>query len=113
MNTGPYKVAIGLAFVAVHVFTACPSWASSPYEGKSIRMVVPFSPGGGTDTYARLIARSWGRNIEGQPRCKPNNNQAVKRKGLDTNKVTLVEPFLHTPNLRISRQLIFRRQQGL
>jgi tripartite-type tricarboxylate transporter receptor subunit TctC len=59
--------------LAAHVSTVSPLWASSPYEGKSIRMIVPFSPGGGTDTYARLIARGWGRNIEGKPRFVVQN----------------------------------------
>jgi tripartite-type tricarboxylate transporter receptor subunit TctC len=37
------------------------------YKGKTIRIVVGFSAGGGFDTYARAIARHMGRHIPGQP----------------------------------------------
>lgn len=44
--------------------------AASPedfYKGKSIRIVVGFSAGGGFDTYARAIARHMGKHIPGNP----------------------------------------------
>ena len=45
-----------------------PAYAAAPYyEGKSIRLVVGFSAGGGFDTYSRLIARHLGRHIPGNP----------------------------------------------
>jgi tripartite-type tricarboxylate transporter receptor subunit TctC len=37
------------------------------YQGKTIRIIVGVSPGGGYDTYARLIARHMGRHIPGTP----------------------------------------------
>ncbi len=37
------------------------------YKGKSIRIVVGFSPGGGYDTYARAIARHMGKHVPGNP----------------------------------------------
>jgi tripartite-type tricarboxylate transporter receptor subunit TctC len=37
------------------------------YKGKSIRIVVGFSAGGGFDTYARAIARHFSKHIPGQP----------------------------------------------
>jgi tripartite-type tricarboxylate transporter receptor subunit TctC len=37
------------------------------YRGKSIRIVVGFSAGGGFDTYARAIARHLSKHIPGQP----------------------------------------------
>jgi tripartite-type tricarboxylate transporter receptor subunit TctC len=37
------------------------------YSGKSVRIVVGFSPGGGYDQYARLLARHIGRHIPGNP----------------------------------------------
>ena len=33
------------------------------YKGKRVRMIVPYSAGGGYDLYARTIARHWGRHI--------------------------------------------------
>jgi tripartite-type tricarboxylate transporter receptor subunit TctC len=37
------------------------------YEGKTIRLVVGFSAGGGFDTYSRLIARHMSKHIPGNP----------------------------------------------
>jgi tripartite-type tricarboxylate transporter receptor subunit TctC len=45
-----------------------PAGAAAPfYEGKSIRLIVGFSAGGGFDTYSRLIGRHLGRHIPGNP----------------------------------------------
>ena len=43
------------------------------YEGKTLRIVVAYSPGGGYDTYARLIARYFGKHIPGNPRMIVEN----------------------------------------
>lgn len=37
------------------------------YRGKTVRIIVGFSAGGGFDTYTRLIARHLGRHIPGTP----------------------------------------------
>jgi len=37
------------------------------YKGKTMRIIVGFSAGGGYDTYSRLIARHMGRHIAGNP----------------------------------------------
>lgn len=37
------------------------------YQGKTIRMIVGFSAGGGFDTYSRLIGRHLGKHIPGKP----------------------------------------------
>lgn len=45
-----------------------PVYGAAPYyEGKSMRLVVGFSAGGGFDTYSRLIGRHLGRHIPGNP----------------------------------------------
>lgn len=45
-----------------------PVLAQEPfYKGKTIRLIVAFSPGGGFDTYSRAIARHMGRHIPGSP----------------------------------------------
>ncbi|MGH7306077.1 MAG: hypothetical protein ACRELZ_22570, partial [Candidatus Rokuibacteriota bacterium] len=41
--------------------------AQSFYEGKTVRLIVGFAPGGGFDTYARLLSRHMGRHIPGHP----------------------------------------------
>lgn len=50
------------------IFLAADSRAADDfYRGKSIRIVVGFSAGGGFDTYARAIARHLAKHIPGQP----------------------------------------------
>jgi tripartite-type tricarboxylate transporter receptor subunit TctC len=44
-----------------------PAAAQSFYEGKTIRVIVGLAPGGGFDTYARVIARHMGKHIPGNP----------------------------------------------
>jgi tripartite-type tricarboxylate transporter receptor subunit TctC len=45
-----------------------PADSAAPfYEGKAVRMIVGTAPGGGYDTYTRLIARHFGKYIPGSP----------------------------------------------
>jgi tripartite-type tricarboxylate transporter receptor subunit TctC len=44
-----------------------PLEAQSFFAGKTVRIVVGLAPGGGFDTYARLLARHLGRHIPGNP----------------------------------------------
>ena len=37
------------------------------YKGKTIRLIVGLAPGGGFDTYSRVIARHMGKHILGNP----------------------------------------------
>src|SRR6476646_9303948 len=47
--------------------SACAEDVASFYKGKTFRIVVGFSPGGGYDVYARVLARHIGRYIPGNP----------------------------------------------
>jgi tripartite-type tricarboxylate transporter receptor subunit TctC len=61
LKRGVASVLFGLALYA-------PAHGAAPfYEGKTIRLVVGFSPGGGFDTYSRAIARHLGKHIPGHP----------------------------------------------
>jgi tripartite-type tricarboxylate transporter receptor subunit TctC len=58
------------AFVAfgLSLLLADAAGAAAPYyEGKTIRLIVGFSAGGGFDTYSRVIARNMGKVIPGNP----------------------------------------------
>lgn len=62
----------GLSFVfAAIAFSMCaskPALAQDPfYKGKTIRIIVATSAGGGFDTYTRTIARYLGKHVPGQP----------------------------------------------
>lgn len=52
----------GLTLIPCIVSAAAPF-----YEGKTIRIIVGYSPGGGYDAYSRLIARHLGKHIPGNP----------------------------------------------
>lgn len=57
-------------FMTWGVFAATGSVADAEqdfYKGKTIRLIVGFSPGGGYDTYTRAIARHMNKYIPGQP----------------------------------------------
>jgi len=57
-----------ISVVAVLIlFTAGGLYAAPFYEGKVVRVTVGFSPGGGFDLWARVVARHLGRNIPGKP----------------------------------------------
>jgi hypothetical protein len=43
------------------------------FKGKTIRLVVDFKPGGGTDIQARYFASHWGKFIPGNPRITVTN----------------------------------------
>ena len=38
------------------------------YRGRTVNLIAGFNPGGGADTYARLVARHLGKHIAGQSR---------------------------------------------
>ena len=56
------------ALGALILGAAVPAFSAAPfYEGKTIRVVVGFSAGGGFDTYSRLIGRHMHKHIPGNP----------------------------------------------
>jgi tripartite-type tricarboxylate transporter receptor subunit TctC len=54
-----------------------PAWAADSvsdfYRGKTIRVIIGFSAGGGFDIYGREVARFIGRHIPGNPTVIPQN----------------------------------------
>src|SRR5688572_32873274 len=52
---------------ALVMLTLVPAHAAEPYPVKPIRVIIPFSPGGTSDTLARLLGQkmteSWGQQI--------------------------------------------------
>jgi tripartite-type tricarboxylate transporter receptor subunit TctC len=43
---------------------AVPAFAQEPYPAKPIRIIVPFTPGAGTDTVARVVAQKLGETMK-------------------------------------------------
>lgn len=56
------------------VFGVAEARAAAPYyEGKTVRLIVAFAPGGGFDTYSRAIGRHLGKHIPGKPTIVVDN----------------------------------------
>jgi tripartite-type tricarboxylate transporter receptor subunit TctC len=51
--------------------------AAEFYRGRTVSLVVGFNPGGGADTYARLIARHLGKHVAGNPTVVVRNMQGA------------------------------------
>ncbi|MBA2777538.1 Bug family tripartite tricarboxylate transporter substrate binding protein [Billgrantia kenyensis] len=64
-------IATGLVLGASVMLPA--AHADDYYAGQTIRMIIPFSPGGGTDTFGRLISQHLGRHIPGSPTIVSEN----------------------------------------
>jgi hypothetical protein len=60
-------LSIGLAATALVASTVVNASPETYYAGKQIRVIIPFSPGGGTDTFGRLVAQYLGKHIPGSP----------------------------------------------
>lgn len=69
MKIAPSRSAVLTAFVVAAAIGLLPGMAAADdfYKGKTVNIVVGFSPGGGYDTYARTLARHIGNHIPGEP----------------------------------------------
>jgi tripartite-type tricarboxylate transporter receptor subunit TctC len=70
----------GLAFATAFLVAAAVSPRNSVadpvenfYRGKSVEILIGYGPGGGFDTYARLLARHFGNFVPGKPSMVPRN----------------------------------------
>jgi tripartite-type tricarboxylate transporter receptor subunit TctC len=67
-----------LALAALLAATAAPGMAKAEsaadfYKGKTVTLIAGFPPGGGYDTYVRILARHYGRFLPGQPSVIASN----------------------------------------
>ena len=58
---------LGLVVLCVGALATTSGTAGEPDAGKTVRIVVGYPPGGGFDTYARLLARHLPQHIPGKP----------------------------------------------
>ena len=64
---------LSCALVAALTLPARAATVADFYRGKTVQVIVGFSPGGGYDLYARVLARYIGRHIPGQPTVVTQN----------------------------------------
>jgi len=58
-------VVVGLLTVAL--LAVLPAGAQAPFAGKTVTILVGYTPGGGYDRMARIVARHLGRHLPGNP----------------------------------------------
>jgi tripartite-type tricarboxylate transporter receptor subunit TctC len=82
------KVTAALLAGAGAVLAPCLARSQSDFPNRAIRIIVPVSPGGGVDTFARLIAAKIGaqRNVEFVVENRTGGNGIVA--GLDVHRAT-------------------------
>jgi tripartite-type tricarboxylate transporter receptor subunit TctC len=98
----------GIALLLVASFAAIPGYAGAQaWPNKSIRLVTPFAPGGGTDFIARLIAQKLTEKL-GQPVIVDNKPGAgatlgteIALKSAPDGYTLLVTPASYTVNANI------------
>ena len=66
----------GIAAAVIVCASIAPAAAQTSYPNKPVRLIIPFSAGGGTDIFARLIGRKLQDNI-GQPFVPDNRAGAA------------------------------------
>jgi tripartite-type tricarboxylate transporter receptor subunit TctC len=79
VNFGSRTISIAMATLASasSAAPACAQSAADFYRGKTINLIAGFNPGGGADTYARIVARHLGRHIAGGPAVIVRNMQGA------------------------------------
>jgi tripartite-type tricarboxylate transporter receptor subunit TctC len=73
MNRLFSAITVALFFIVAGTGAKSQAAEQPHYKGKSLRLLVPFAPGGGTDIRARFIAEHIRRYIPGNPRTLVEN----------------------------------------
>ena len=60
-------LSLGFAFGLLILWSTSSTAQEQFYKGKTLRMIVGTSAGGGFDTYTRTLARHFGKHVPGQP----------------------------------------------
>lgn len=73
MRSLPRLGLLGSLCAAVMVTPAQADGVADFYNGKTVSLIAGFPPGGGYDTYVRVLSRHYGRFIPGQPAIVASN----------------------------------------
>lgn len=105
-------------FVSYAVFilaaVVCPSVTNAQdYPGKPIRFIVPFPPGGGTDTFARILGQkmneSWGQQvvIDNRPGAGGNIAAELAAKSPADGYTLIIVGMSHAVNVSLYRKITY------
>ena len=98
---------VGLILIPGVLFAAAPF-----YEGKNIRFILASSPGGGFDTYARVLCRHLGKHIPGNPTIIVENTSGAGGLILANQLYKITKPNGLTIG-QFNGALLFARRLGL
>lgn len=110
------RAAITVGVLALAPLSAA---AQSNYPNRSIRMVVPFAPGGGTDIVGRLLADSLGTGlgasivVDNRPGAGSTVGTAIVAKATPDGYTTLLNSIDLAVNPALYRKLPFDTQRDL
>jgi putative tricarboxylic transport membrane protein len=111
------RAALGALLAAALI--ASPLAAAQNYPSGPIRIVVPFTPGGGTDILARLIAadlnKSWGQPVvvDNRPGAGGTLGTAVVAKATGDGQTLLMMPAGYASNPSLYRNLPYDQNRDL
>lgn len=74
------RLITGAAMAAAVALTAGAAGAQSlesVYKGRTVELLIGFGPGGGNDTWARLVAAYIGKHLPGKPNVVPKNMEGA------------------------------------
>lgn len=71
-RASPFVAAVAASIAVLSAATSA-SAQTAPPRIEAVSLIVGFSPGGGTDAYARLLARFLPRHLDGQPKVVVQN----------------------------------------
>jgi tripartite-type tricarboxylate transporter receptor subunit TctC len=73
MSWGTWRLLLAVTVSCLSLPAQSALGQQSFYKGKSIRLIVGLAPGGGFDTYSRVIARHMSKHIAGNPTIVVDN----------------------------------------
>lgn len=97
----------------VGLFMAVCAGAQQPYPNKSIRIVVPFAPGGIADFAARSVSRKLSENlsvplvVDNRPGAAGITGSDIVAKAAPDGYTVLITSISHTINLSVNKNLPF------
>ena len=100
-----------LGFLSMVLLGTCSAWAQD-YPGKTVRMIVPFAPGGATDVLARIVGQKlyekWGQIVLADNRVGASGNigaEFVAKSAAPDGYTLLVAGAPHAINMSLFKNL--------
>lgn len=103
---------VGLVFSALIITPSLAADAAQYFSGKTLKIVVGYAPGGGYDTFARLLAVHFQKHLPGQPQIQVVNMPGAGSE-IGLRYVMKAKPdgltLLNMPKVFIIRELLGER----